>query len=334
MNSIDKARSFHSQNYRKIAGWVVEPGKEIILGNQGNRVCRFCAKRAPEVSFRLSAHALPESMGNKSLFAAYECDECNAFFGSGIESDFGNWSKPMRTLARIRGKNGVSVIRHQRAAWHIGYDDISSLATSQFKDDPTLAVDLHTRQVMLQRDPYTLLAVLTAFVKMGLSVIPDNEMPNFAHALHWIRTRDHRNSLALEFPVMHTFALDLMPNDKINVLLIRRKDGSRGVPYVFFILAYGNEMFQVMLRSPERDPLIDTPSFSANLSMYPFPPPNARFDSPRQQSLDFSGRQLIQGEIVPMPIGSEKKDRSARSAGQTLFGSNAEQPAPIGRSQT
>jgi len=47
---------------------------------------------------------------NKSLFTAYECDMCNDDFGKGIEQDLGNWSKPKRTMARIRGKSGVPTL--------------------------------------------------------------------------------------------------------------------------------------------------------------------------------------------------------------------------------
>lgn len=315
MNPIDKARFFYSQNYRKIAGWVLEPGKKIILGDQENQLCRFCGKRAPDTSFRLSAHALPESLGNKSLFSAYECDECNALFGNGIENDFGNWSKPMRTFARIRGKNGILPFRHGD----------SKAAPCQFEDDPLVAVDLHTREIMLQlrRDAHTPLAVLKAFVKMGLSVLPDSEMPNFAQAVAWIRKRDHLDGFA--FPVIHTFAPGLMPNDRISVLLIRRKDGSSAAAYMFFILAYGNEMFQVMLPSPGRDLAPNAISSAESLAPYPFPPPSARFDAPRFQFLDLSGQQLVHGETVSMPMDSDKKEKTfARPA---LFAGPAAQSA-------
>jgi hypothetical protein len=52
-------------------------------------------------------HAVSEMLVNKSLFTAYECDMCDGDFGKGIEQDLGNWSKPMRTMAWIRGKSGV-----------------------------------------------------------------------------------------------------------------------------------------------------------------------------------------------------------------------------------
>jgi hypothetical protein len=39
------------------------------------------------VSVLKEAHALPESISNKSLFTYYECDACNQAFGEGCEND-------------------------------------------------------------------------------------------------------------------------------------------------------------------------------------------------------------------------------------------------------
>jgi len=32
-------------------------------------------------------------------------------FGDGIENDLGNWSKPMRSFAPVRGKSGVPTLK-------------------------------------------------------------------------------------------------------------------------------------------------------------------------------------------------------------------------------
>jgi hypothetical protein len=43
----------------------------------------------------------------------------------------------------------------------------------------------------LKRNPYTPVATLEAFVRMGLSLMPPKELPNFQKALEWINQRDH-----------------------------------------------------------------------------------------------------------------------------------------------
>ena len=100
--------NFYENSYDIIGQWFVRPGDKVVLGDMQNRICRFCGKQPPEVTFRKVAHAIPELLGNKSIESAYECDTCNQEFGSGIENDLGNWSKPMRTLIRIRGKSRAS----------------------------------------------------------------------------------------------------------------------------------------------------------------------------------------------------------------------------------
>lgn len=73
------------------------------------------------------AHAIPEMLGNKSIISFYECDTCNGFFGSGIETDLGNWSKPSRTFSFIRGKNNIPSIKQfygndKRKGWVIKFE--------------------------------------------------------------------------------------------------------------------------------------------------------------------------------------------------------------------
>jgi HNH endonuclease len=167
---------------------VLKRGQKLTLGNKEDRVCRFCGLREPQVSFRKDAHAIAEMLGNKSLFTAYECDTCNGKFGRGIEQDLGNWSKLMRTMSRIRGKNGVPTLkRGGNTGWRIEYRDDGGLDIKDYEANPVHTVDEARKSVQfrLKRDPYTPVGVMKAFVKMGLTLLPEDEMPNFKHALAW-----------------------------------------------------------------------------------------------------------------------------------------------------
>src|SRR5271156_6826188 len=101
----------YEEHYQIVSAWCLRPGEKIFLGDKEKRKCRFCGETTPKVSFRKQAHALPECIGNKSLFTYYECDTCNKGFGDGCENDFGNWSLPMRTMSRICGGNGIPTIK-------------------------------------------------------------------------------------------------------------------------------------------------------------------------------------------------------------------------------
>jgi len=212
---MDEALSFYADNFQVLNSWFLLPGQKIVLPGAADKTCRFCGRRPPDVTYRLEAHAIPESLGNKSLCSEFECDSCNALFGGGIENDFGNWSKPTRTFARIRGKSGVPTLKKgSSGGWRIEYGP-TGFEISEYEHDPICDVDENAKRITfkLKRDAYTPVAVLKAFVKMGLSLMPEAELLNFQAALKWISLSDHSIGLVHEFPILYSFIPGPLPND-------------------------------------------------------------------------------------------------------------------------
>ncbi len=305
MTDVDAVVAYYDRHYAMAEPLFLRPGTKIMLGDRQNRLCRFCGLGKPDVTFKLEAHAIPEALGNKSILTAYECDGCNQFFGRGIENDLGSWSKPSRTLARIRGKKGVPTLKKgSSGGWRIEYEP-TGFVIQQYEDEPIVVVDEEKKQMRLElkRDPYTPVAVLKAFVKIGLTLQPPEEMPNFAEALAWIREPDHAKGLVNEFPILRTFQRGPMPNDLIVAMLLRRRAGVGDVPYAFLILAYGNEVFQVPLPSPRQDAAIN----GRKIELVAFPTPGGpdpeRFGKPHTKLLDLTGRQVVRGETEPFVFG-------------------------------
>ena len=207
-------------------------------------------------TFKLEAHAIPELLGNKSIFTNYECDDCNRFFGSGIENDLGSWTKPSRTFARIRGKTGVPSIKRDgsRQRWRIDHDN-TGFHFRHIEGDPIFVVDEEKKQLRfaLKQDVFTPVAVLRAFVKIGLALIPEEELENFREALSWIRDPDHAKPFVAQFPLFYTFQPGPMPADQIVFIFMRRIKSVRDLPYACMILRFANFMYQVFLPSPARD---------------------------------------------------------------------------------
>ena len=75
--------------------------------DKSKRVCRYCNKRSPEVSFRKVAHSISEALGNKKIITNDECDACNEKFGKGIENDLILYLNLYRVFFGIRGKKGI-----------------------------------------------------------------------------------------------------------------------------------------------------------------------------------------------------------------------------------
>jgi hypothetical protein len=239
----------------------------------------------------------------------YACDSCNRFFGAGIENDFGNWSKPQRTVSRIRGKKGVPTLKKgSSGGWRVEHGP-AGLEVTQYEDDPVAVVNEATNEITftLRRDPYTPVAVLKAFTKMALSLLPEEELPNFRAAIAWIRNNDHQVGLVNTFPVLHTFVPGDDPFVNISVILLRRKTAGPAVPFVTYVLTYGNEVFQTILPSPERDVAI-----SGQKVKFPYFPTPYELDSDlkpvapmRRELIDLTSRSLVKRETIQTVIRYE-----------------------------
>jgi len=294
------AADFYHQHYHAIRPSLRPGTNKTKLGDEGNRICRFCRKREPEVSFRSDAHAIPESLGNKILFTNYECDSCNQFFGRGIENDFGIWSHIDRTLGGISGKHGVPTAKG--AGWRIENEsDHIQVKRDGTAPDYVLDEEKKRFQFDIERGTYTPVAVLKAFVRIGLTLMPGEELPNFSEALDWIQEEDHTKSSVEQCPVFET-SLSGIKLDRVHAFLLIRKVGVRGVPYAFLNLAYGYKMFQVCLPS-----LQDRAINGRDLTFPPYPILNeidpALYREISVKPLDFCGREQVKGEQVPVVFG-------------------------------
>jgi hypothetical protein len=276
----------------------------IEIGDKENQVCRFCRKSKPDVSFRSDTHAIPESLGNKSLFTNSECDSCNQSFGRGIENDFGTWSNIKRTLAGISGKNGVPTVKGvgREPGWRVE-NESDHIKIKRYGNAPNFVLDEEKNrfQFEVKQGAYTPVAVLKTFVRIGLTLMPVEELPNFSEALDWIQEEDHTKSRVEKCPVIQTF-LPGVKLDGILAFLLVRKAAVMSVPYAFLILAYGYEMFQVCLPS-----LQDRVIYGRNLTLPPFPIPGnpapVFYGKERVEQLDLCGREKVKGEQVPIAFG-------------------------------
>jgi len=98
------------------------------------------------------------------------------------------------------------------------------------------------------------------------------------------------------------------------VMTFRRKADRTDVPYSFFLLAYGNEVFQVFLPSPERDQMIH----GRQLTLFHFPTPYdedpSKYGPVRRGTLDLTGREIVRGQVTSVVLGFDQATRSVPSA--------------------
>jgi hypothetical protein len=312
ITDLQRALRFYDDNYDIIAQYFLPQSRKVFLGSKANRQCRFCGYKEPDVTFRTDAHAIPEALGNKTLLSYYECDVCNGLFGRGIENDFGNWSKPMRTLARINGKKGFPTIKQGPGGRFRIEVSRSELHITDYEDNPDVVVNDEKKELTfrLRRDNYIPAAVLKALVKMGLTILPDDEIENFRDALIWIRETDHA-ALPPPYngPVVHTFAPGPLRSNFIVLIVFRRKHDGLKVPYASFVLMYANEAIQVHLPSPERN----RDAIGEVAKVFRFPHPSDlgiwNYDPSKTTILDLTGVSVVKGEVYPVTMSYETRIR-------------------------
>jgi hypothetical protein len=220
----------------------------------------------------------------------------------------GNWSKAQRALSGVQGKKGVPKLKGRQ--WRFEHGS-AGIKVMQDESDPIAVVNETSKEITLtvRRDPYTPVAVLKAFAKIALSLLPEKEVPNFRAAMAWIRNTDHKVGLVntSTFPVLYTF---VPGNDPLvnSVILLRRRTDDLPVAYVTFVLTYGNEVFQTVLPSPERDAAI-----SGQKVKFPYFPTPYELDRDlepvapmRRERIDLTGRSLVKGETIQTVMRYER----------------------------
>lgn len=300
------AAAYYETNYDLVFSRLFRRSEKEELGDRTNRLCRFCGRRPPEVTFGKEAHAVPEALGNRGLTSAYECDTCNSDFGRSIENDLGEWTKPMRTFARIKGKKGVPTLREKaEGGWRIEYGNEAGFKIRAYEDNPIWEFDKDGKGVTftLRRGAYTPVAVMKAFVKIGLTLMPESEIGAFLPAIDWVREKDHSKSWVRSLPVLHTFQNGPMPNDVMCLMILRRKPTITDAPYATLILGYGNDVFQVFLPAPEQEKPLNGTTFKVTAFPTPGGPDPELYGRAWPKPVDLTGTSVVRGETTKVRLG-------------------------------
>ncbi|MGD7189983.1 HNH endonuclease [Ralstonia pseudosolanacearum] len=327
-NDCLEAKAFYLRNYRVPFTFeqidAVNQEKRVLTGPKPRR-CRFCDRGAPSVTFRDVAHAVPESIGNRRLISEYECDICNRFFGSGIENHFGNWSKPYRLIGGRRGKKGIPTFKGGGpSGWRIDrMGNRFEIVAGENKDIRPFTTSEDHRVVTfeLPRDPYVPIDVLKTFVKMALSVMPDDEFVHFGETRDWLMD-ENSNGDFVHIPSAEWLVATSTPADSFAIhLLTRRPDASGRVPYAFLLLSYGVQRFQINIPCPARDEQFE---IEGTIELPAFPWEDATEDLLYVGELDLTGTERVTGDKAQVTYQFETAEVSgpdpglAPSAGQVM----------------
>jgi len=153
--------------------------------NKSKRICRFCNKSTPEVTFRKVAHTISEALGNKKIITNDECDSCNEKFGTGMENDFIVYLDLIRVINAVKGKNGIPKIKGKNIEIEANGKQITikQIHTDENVNSPDfndLNLKFETNKKIKTQNIYR------ALVKYALGVIDKAYLVHFSETIEWI----------------------------------------------------------------------------------------------------------------------------------------------------
>lgn len=308
-----KQLDYFDSNYEFISSHLsLQEGTKVYIGNKNDKVCRYCKKSESDVKFKMVAHAIPEFTGNKSLVAYDECDTCNEIFSRVIENHLANYLGAHRTLAQIHGKKGVPKYKSKNRKSEIALEE-SGLQITASIDDPVFEIDEEQKHVKItaHRQPYIPAAVFKCLVKMAIAIAPESILSELNHLSQWVLLESHTyESLPYKpFIVFEQFTPGPRPYPGVSLFLMKRKDPGNNVPYLQFVIAFSNTMFQIVLPMPEQDKHLMGKPISLTLFPVPFDK-DYKYGNSSVRELDMSSFDIIKNEEQVLYMGYESIEKS------------------------
>lgn len=218
------------------------------------KVCRFCGKRYPEVTFKKKAHALSELIGNKEFVSRTECDICNLHFGKFLEDSLSKYLGCGRTVSQVMTKTGIPSYKSKDGKSRIDFTD-KGLVFQETIDSGFTEIKDNQMIIHAVRQTYSPLSVYKAFVKMALSMLPYKEMVYFMDTVAWLKEESNiiSNYKMTNYEWMiERFVPGAHPLP-LEVWGFLRKEDTKPVLYYQFVISFGNLIVQIAVPCPTKD---------------------------------------------------------------------------------
>lgn len=302
---------FFDKYYSILVEHHLVKGKKVFIGSKNSK-CRFCGKNAEETTFRMVAHALPEFIGNKTLIANDECDICNARFSRTVEDHMAKFIQLYRTIGLIPGKNGVPSFKDEKKYLRIE-EKLGELEINQSPHDEVIKFKRDCQQfnIELLMQPHTPVAVYKCLAKMAISLMPEKELNNFREVIEWINAEDHHTLKSFEgLDSSLKFCLlavtpGAMPYRDIHTLLFKRKLETDPVPYMIYVVALGNLLFQIIIPSPQKDQILDKKQVGIECYRVPFHTKYNSYEQTQPKVIDLSSSEVARNGIFNLLMAFE-----------------------------
>ncbi len=254
---------------------LVGSSRQLMVDKNVTKVCRFCTKKEPAVSFKMEAHALPELLGGNDWISDEECDTCNNFF-SGFESHLSKFFLPYLSLVQVKGKKKIPEFQSRTENNNeITRTSLKSDASGKFQlivgQNDDLVIDHKKKQVSMRfrLPPHKPFYVYKSLVKIGLSILQPELVGKYRTVFEWLMGNDVKTAY---FPMVfitkvirHKFARPFAELYEAN-----RVFKERGFyPELTLVINFGNLVAQIFMPLSSQFDYERSDQKSPQLEIYP-----------------------------------------------------------------
>ncbi len=215
------------------------------------RICRYCSRSMPEVSFKKDAHTISEALGNKSIKTNDECDNCNQLFGDSIEQDFLSLFNISRVFFGIKNKTGYP---HKVNGDNYSFKktDNGNISINYYMkegeqalnpDHSPLNISLISHRAFPEQNIYK------ALCKYVFGVLDDVTLKSFERTRKWLIGMNSETSL----PKLARFDHPDVKKHPTIMVFIRKDESTKDLPHVVAEVRIINISFVVILPFSNKD---------------------------------------------------------------------------------
>jgi len=214
---------------------------------KSERICRFCKKKAPLVTFKNDANIFPMALGNKYLVSDFECDECNKKFGK-YEDSLIKYLGLERTISKTPGRKNIPGFssKNFKASKKtlLGIANVIKIESDKpadvFRYDP----ENNIKTIHYTKPPYIPMNVYKSLLKMALCLIDNNDVEKYADAFKFLTSENH--NYKVKGLMLFGYRLP-MAYENISGTLYKKLYSRVNTTTHTFVLCYRSFMLQIFL---------------------------------------------------------------------------------------
>lgn len=212
------------------------------------RVCRFCGKDVSQTTFRKKAHSISKSLGNNLIVTNDECDICNNDFGKLVEGDLAEYVGVFRSMAGLRGYNGIPHIKGdnfdiKQEDGHVKLNFQASTEEEEKMPVENLQLTLRSKQKIRLQNVYR------SIVKYTLSVLNETDMVHFHATVEWIFQRKEIKAL----PKVALLEVPIFFNRQPRIITYKRTTDDYHLPFLVTEFHFLHLVFVVIVPASDMD---------------------------------------------------------------------------------